>query len=42
MDLRVLIVLAPLMLAAAWALKNILPVALEQLRQNELLGKYFQ
>ncbi|NJN24294.1 MAG: photosystem II protein Y [Acaryochloridaceae cyanobacterium RL_2_7] len=41
MDLRVLIVLAPLMLAAAWALKNILPVALEQFRKNELIGKFF-
>ncbi len=30
MDLRVLIVLAPLLIAAAWALKNILPAALEQ------------
>ncbi|MCM1981277.1 photosystem II protein Y [Lyngbya confervoides] len=30
MDLRVLIVLAPLLIAAAWALKNILPAALQQ------------
>ena len=42
MDLRVLIVLAPLLIAAAWALKNILPFALEQFRKNELIGKFFE
>ena len=42
MDLRVLIVLAPLLLAAAWALKNILPFAIEQFRKNPLIGKFFQ
>ncbi len=30
MDLRILIVLLPLLLAAGWALKNILPYALKQ------------
>ncbi len=30
MDFRVLIVLAPLMIAAGWALANILPAALNQ------------
>lgn len=42
MDLRILIVLAPLLIAAAWALKNILPVAIEQFRNNPLIGKFFQ
>ncbi|MGB8698823.1 MAG: photosystem II protein Y [Thermosynechococcaceae cyanobacterium] len=31
MDLRLLIVLLPLLLAAGWALRNILPSALRQL-----------
>jgi photosystem II PsbY protein len=30
-DFRVLIVLLPLLLAAGWAARNILPLALEQL-----------
>lgn len=41
MDLRVLIVLAPLLIAAAWALKNILPFAIEQFRKNPVIGKFF-
>jgi photosystem II PsbY protein len=32
MDLRLLIVLLPLLLAAGWALKNILPSALRQVQ----------
>jgi photosystem II PsbY protein len=32
MDLRLLIVLLPLLLAAGWALKNILPYALRQVQ----------